>query len=109
MGLDQYGFARKGEEKFDLAYWRKHANLEGWMANLYAERGGKSNEFNCIELQLFKSDLQALEQQYQNLTLTSGFFWGESQNEDDETTKAFIEDAKSFLDNGYEIIYTSWW
>tara|TARA_Y100000034_G_scaffold130808_2_gene190215 strand:- start:27 stop:356 length:330 start_codon:yes stop_codon:yes gene_type:complete len=109
MGLDQYGFARKGEEQLDIAYWRKHANLEGWMARLYVERGGVEEEFNCTELRLFADDLLALEQQYQNLTLASGFFWGESQDEDDATTRAFIEDAKSLMDDGYEIIYTSWW
>lgn len=53
MGLDQYVYAFKGEtpktqtdfEEIDGAeeifYWRKHANLEGWMSNLYDEKGGK--------------------------------------------------------------------
>ena len=29
MGLDQYAFATKGDEKHEIAYWRKHANLQG--------------------------------------------------------------------------------
>jgi hypothetical protein len=108
MGLDQYGFARKGEEQLDIAYWRKHSDLEGWMANLYEERGG-AGEFNCVELRLFEDDLWLLEQQYQNLESAMGFFWGASEEEDDATTRAFIEDAKSLMADGYEIIYTSWW
>lgn len=108
MGLDQYAFAKRGEEKLDIAYWRKHANLEGWMADLYAERGGEG-AFNCVELRLFEEDIFALEQQYRNFTQAKGFFWGESRLEDDETTREFIEGAKCFIEDGWEIIYTSWW
>jgi hypothetical protein len=108
MGLDQYAFARKGEEQLDIAYWRKHANLEGWMSNLYAERGGQG-DFNCTELRLFENDIIALEEVYDGLETASGFFWGASEKEDDDTTKTFIEDAKSFIAEGYEIVYTSWW
>ena len=60
MGLDQYGFARKsGHQDIEIMYWRKHANLEGWMAGLYRERGGKK-EFNCVELKLTEGNLNAL-------------------------------------------------
>ena len=57
MGLDQYATARKGEATIDedgyayykdsieLAYWRKHPNLEGFMSDLYYEKGGE-DEFN---------------------------------------------------------------
>jgi hypothetical protein len=108
MGLDQYAFARKGEEQLDIAYWRKHANLEGWMANLYHERGGEG-DFNCTELRLFKSDLLALALEHKGLTVASGFFWGTSDEEDDESTLTFVEEATKMLEDGYEIIYTSWW
>lgn len=108
MGLDQYAFARRGEERLDIAYWRKHANLEGWMADLYAERGG-AGTFNCVELRLFEDDIFALEQKYRNFNQANGFFWGESELEDDEATREFIEGAKSFIEDGWEIIYTSWW
>ena len=108
MGLDQYAFARRGEEQLNIAYWRKHANLEGWMAELYEKRGGK-DIFNCVELRLFEDDIAALEEQYQNLTDVKGFFWGDSRPEDDEKTKEFIEGAKCFIEDGWEIIYTSWW
>ena len=108
MGLDQYAFARKGNEDMQIATWRKHANLEGWMSKLFEERGG-TGDFNCVELRLFEKDLAALEQVYNGLETAQGFFWGESRPEDDTRTLTFINEAKELLTDGYEIIYTSWW
>ena len=108
MGLDQYAFATKGENKIELMYWRKHANLEGWMANLYAQRGGRG-DFNCVELQLFKNDLVSLKRDCDNLEVASGFFWGQSTDEDAHSTRDFIDSALAYIDMGYTITYTSWW
>lgn len=53
MGLDQYAYAFLGdppkaptdfpapESAIEIFYWRKHADLEGWMSNLYYEKGGR--------------------------------------------------------------------
>jgi len=30
----------------ELAYWRKHPNLHGYMHNLYKELGGTASQFN---------------------------------------------------------------
>ena len=72
MGLDQYGIARKGEpqtgedgytfyeDEMELAYWRKHPNLQGWMEELYHKKGGEG-EFNCVDLELALEDLEWLE------------------------------------------------
>jgi hypothetical protein len=108
MGLDQYAFARKGEEIIDISTWRKHANLEGWMANLYHKRGGEG-DFNCTELRLFKNDLVDLEEAHADLEVAEGFFWGASTLKDIEDTQSFINHAKGLLAEGYEIIYSSWW
>ena len=109
MGLDQYAFARKeGEEDEKIMYWRKHANLEGWMANLYRSRGGTS-EFNCVELKLREEDLDTLCKEHKGLEACSGFFWGESCEEDTIDTDAFITLAYKKIQDGYEIVYTSWW
>ena len=109
MGLDQYAFARKsGEEDTEIMYWRKHANLEGWMANLYARRGGKG-QFNCIELKLTEADLDKLTDEYLGLTKSAGFFWGESYPKQNEDTAEFLSKAEKYLADGYEIIYSSWW
>lgn len=44
MGLDQYASIRKdGQEDQEIAYWRKHPNLQGWMEQLWREKGGEVN------------------------------------------------------------------
>tara|TARA_Y100001973_G_C5172366_1_gene319846 strand:+ start:187 stop:516 length:330 start_codon:yes stop_codon:yes gene_type:complete len=109
MGLDQYAYARKaGQEDSQIMYWRKHSNLEGWMANLYNARGGKG-DFNCVELKLTEADLDRLEAEYLHLKEARGFFWGQSRPEDNQSTAEFLSLAYKAIDDGYEIIYTSWW
>jgi len=113
MGLDQYGFARKsGSQDIEIMSWRKHANLEGWMAGLYEERGlGKREDFNCAELTLTENDLKNLVRRMENggLNKAEGFYWGVSVEGDTLDTKQFIERAREYIKKGYEIIYTSWW
>lgn len=108
MGLDQWAYARKNGENIELMYWRKHANLEGWMADVYYNRGGEL-EFNCIELKLSREDILSLEEEHNLLDKQTGFFWGESYDNDIKDTQTFIEKALVKLDEGYDIIYTSWW
>ena len=103
MGLDQYAFARKNGEDTLIMQWRKHSNLEGWMADLYHSRGGKG-QFNCVELKLSKDDLARLESEFQNLEHASGFFWGQSLPEDDDDTKGFIAMAFKAIEDGCDII-----
>ena len=61
----------------ELAYWRKHANLHGWMHKLWNERG-HSGDFNGDELELTAEDLDRLEfvVEQGKLPGTSGFFFG---------------------------------
>jgi len=110
MGLDQYAFAvRDDGERCEIMYWRKHADLEGYMADLWHSRGG-IGEFNCKDLRLFKSDLLRLRMIHRTgLAKAEGFFWGESNEEKINQTEKFIDTALSYVDDGYEIIYTSWW
>ena len=135
MGLDQYGLARKGqpqkdeegytfyEDEMELAYWRKHPNLQGWMENLWHEKGcpngnpettdtGFGSDFNCVDLELTLSDLDCLEQSLDESALpeTAGFFFGE--NSDDhyaEQDREFIVQARAAIKQGYTVIYYSWW
>ena len=108
MGLDQYAFARKNGEEVRIGEWRKHANLEGWAANLYNARGG-TEVFNCIELQLFRQDIMKLAKEHNTLEAVSGFFWGNTTVQKTEDTQVFVEKALSMVDDGYQIFYTSWW
>jgi hypothetical protein len=112
MGLDQYAKVRKeGQEDQELAYWRKHPNLQGWMEQLWREKGGEG-EFNCVEVELTIDDLNDLERaiEGEELPETSGFFFGNSS--DDyyrEEDLAFIADAAEYIDQGCKVVYTSWW
>ena len=123
MGLDQYAMARKGESKTDeegfeyyedsmeLAYWRKHPNLQGWMQDLWYTKGGEG-EFNCVDLELEIEDLDLLEQSLDESALpeTVGFFFG--ANSDDhyaEQDREFIVQARAAIKQGYKVVYHSWW
>ena len=123
MGLDQYANARKGEatidedgykqwaDTYELAYWRKHPNLQGFMEALYIAKGG-TDEFNCVDVELTDADLDRLEADIKgnNLPDTGGFFFG--SNSDDSYKEGdldFIHDAREHLSMGYKIMYTSWW
>lgn len=62
MGLDQYAYARKGDNKTQICYWRKHANLQGYMEDLYYAKGGEADTFNCVEVELNEQDLLNLKE-----------------------------------------------
>ena len=123
MGLDQYATARKGEastdedgytyykDSMELSYWRKHPNLQGWMEELYHEKGG-DGEFNCVDLELTLDDLEALEQSLDESALpeTVGFFFGtDSGDYYAEQDREFIREARAAIKQGYTVVYNSWW
>jgi hypothetical protein len=130
MGLDMYAFRVKAEDVIDdfnvrddsmgrkepleeLAYWRKHHDLHGWMERLYRAKGGDKESFNCVPVRLTKADLDLLEHDVLNNTLpeTQGFFFG--TNPPDEESKqedmAFIAKAKIAIADGDAVYYDSWW
>jgi hypothetical protein len=139
MGLDQYATARKGaphkvpqtwtvtnedgseeevveyynewEDSMELASWRKHPNLQGWMEELWYEKGGDGS-FNCVDLELTLDDLDSLEDSLDESALpeTTGFFFG--ANADDhyvEQDREFIVAARAAIKDGYTVVYSSWW
>jgi len=135
MGLDQYAYVATkagerdeyydGEGEFidgewvvpgkqkprEIAYWRKHPNLQGWMRKLW-EAKGNSGEFNGDELELTREDIDMLEQDVLNnqLPLTSGFFFG---NPSDDYYKKedleFVKNARAELFCGLKVFYNSSW
>ena len=123
MGLDQYANARRGEaivddegytyyeDSMELAYWRKHPNLQGWMEELYYEKGGEG-EFNCVDVELTLEDLDSLEATLDNEALpeTAGFFFGSDSSEYyAEADREFIVAARAAIKQGYTVVYSSWW
>lgn len=100
----------------EIAYWRKHPNLHGWMAQLWLRREGnelrETDNFNGVELELTAEDLDDLEYAVQNdqLPATSGFFFG---NEADDYYKPsdlkFIQEARAEMFLGLKVFYNSSW
>lgn len=135
MGLDMYAYAaaRAGQSKeywdssewdqetedykstvtkpIEIAYWRKHPNLHGWMEQLYRNRGGEG-DFNGDELELTWEDIDMLENDIKEGALpgTSGFFFGDPADEYyREDDLRFIKEARSQLFLGLKVFYNSSW
>ena len=125
MGLDMFAFQchkddiSDGSVDFDepvakeeIAYWRKHSNLHGWMENLYLEKGGKA-EFNCVPVRLVAKDLNLLKEYIEDgeLPETSGFFFGSSDGSKEERKYDldFIDRALAAIADGHAVYYSSWW
>ncbi len=110
MGLDQSAYTKdkKGNEQ-EIAYWRKHNALDGWMEKLFREKGNDGG-WNCAELELTKEDIEHLEQDVKSDSLpeTEGFFYGADSRFDEykkEQTLEFIEEAKVLLEKGERVYY----
>ena len=138
MGLDQYAYvaARAGaygeywgdgnynkddsdptkvSQPRELAYWRKHPNLQGWMKQLWEEKNPNDTEvtsFNGIEVELTWEDLERLELDIISggLPETTGFFFGEDSTEfyyDNDLE--FVKNAKAEIFIGLRVFYNSSW
>ena len=133
MGLDMYAYvaARAGAQSEyyeaeygddeskkgavpqprEIAYWRKHPNLHGWMHRLWQSKGNRG-DFNGDELELTAEDLDQLESDVERSRLpsTTGFFFG---SDADQHYKAddlkFIQDARAELLAGSKVFYNSSW
>ncbi len=95
----------------ELAYWRKHPNLHGWMQRLWESKGNEG-DFNGDELELTWADLDALEQAvtHGQLPGTSGFFFGEDSDDHyREHDLEFVKNARAELFLGLKVFYNSSW
>jgi hypothetical protein len=95
----------------DLAYWRKHPDLHGWMEQLYQKKGGSELSFNGDPVVITEEDLDELKITILtgNLPSTKGFFFGESRDEINFADLEFIEKAKEAIKEGYTVYYNSSW
>ena len=139
MGLDQYAYAAVDEKQYgefwdgvefdeqtaeaanprvqkprEIACWRKHPNLQGWMEQRWIDKGGDPDiSFNGVQLELTWEDLEDLERDVNASALpeTQGFFFGQNAdayylNEDLE----FIKNARAEIFLGLRVFYnSSWW
>jgi hypothetical protein len=73
-------------------------------------KGGTSPDFNGDCVVLDSEDLDNLEDDIKggNLPDTSGFFFGES-DDGDEDDLLFVSKAREAIKEGKTVYYTSWW
>ena len=94
----------------EVAYWRKHPDLHGWMQKLYEEKGGEDKSFNGDPVVLTLADLDRLEDDILggNLPKTTGFFFGESGGMSLKDLEFVLDDRKA-IQEGDTIYYDSSW
>jgi hypothetical protein len=126
MGLDMYAFTVNadsvgeyvtdvalGDNAVQISYWRKFNALHGWMEDLYRQKGGSKESFNCTTVRLTANDLDRLEMDTGNnkLVPVNGFFFGaqEIDSEDLESVSDFVKVARQALADGKAVFYDSWW
>jgi len=102
----------------EIAYWRKHPNLHGWMEQLWLRKGGSNEDsdwgtnFNGVELELTHEDLDELERAvtHNQLPATRGFFFGDGADDHyRESDLEFIKNARAELFFGLKVFYNSSW
>jgi hypothetical protein len=109
----------------EIAYWRKHPSLHGWMEKLWLRKNGfpstgdqqfiegrQAPSFNGIELELSWEDIDELEHtvRHGKLPFTEGFFFGKpADNVYYEEDLKFCVDAKAELFLGFKVFYNSSW
>jgi hypothetical protein len=127
MGLDQTAYRKSDGEYHEIMTWRKHNALEGFMQNLWQEKGRPTEDgididptipaseaFNRVLLELTAEDINMLEEAVNadELPVTSGFFFGPDSSRDAfkyECTVKFIKLARKALSKGEQVFYTSDW
>jgi hypothetical protein len=121
VGLDQYAYiASKANTEWDddsrqdVAYWRKHPNLQGWMEQLAQEKGVQYDTFNGVELELTWEDIDRLEKDIKSGQVselgTTGFFFGNPSDEYyREQDLEFCVNAKAELFLKRKVFYNSSW
>jgi hypothetical protein len=137
MGLDMYAYvAAKADQQNDfydgahydaevgdyvnpnttrpreIAYWRKHPNLHGWMEKLAQDKGLSYDSFNGIEIELTHEDLDALELAvtHKQLPATAGFFFGNPADEHYyKSDLEFVKNARAEMFLGLKVFYNSSW
>ena len=98
----------------EIAYWRKHPHLHGWMEQLWQGRSnpGPDAVFNGIELELSREDIDRLEQDILDgqLPETQGFFFGDNASDHyRQQDLEFVKNARAELFLGLRVFYNSSW
>ena len=95
----------------DLGYWRKHADLHGYIVDTFAK-----GVDNCMEIELSEEALDKIILAIQNNNLKkdhSGFFFGNSTDngyyneKEKERAISIFQKAKTFLQEGAKMLEDS--
>lgn len=136
MGLDQYLFKTKASieeiessrkidsdkeiQQEEIAYWRKHPNLQGYMRSIWLQKNKDikpddlnwTEDFNGDNVYLTGQDLNEWESaaKAKRYPSTTGFFFGSNSDEEYlEHDLESIKEAREALKEGFTVYYTSWW
>lgn len=113
MGLDMYAYRTDceiTEVDFDMperstriATWYKHANLHGWMSQIYEAKGGFSSLFNCNPVQLDRSNINNLARRCRQPA------WCKRASDHKAADLAFIKAAREAIEAGDRVYYCASW
>ena len=118
MGLDMQLFGLEPNEsgisrdsfnyRNELAYWRKHPNLHGYIVNAFA-----CGEDECQKINLSLEDLSKILNAVEtdNLPETTGFFFGKSRVEDKELSILQLNKVINWVNElpGRKVYYQASW
>jgi hypothetical protein len=108
-------------QRKEIAYWRKHNRLQGWMEQLWRGKGneGDWDAFNCVGVEITERDLADLTEAINThqLPFTQGFFFGSDSYEGytDDTygyekrDQEFIAVATQAIKDGLTVYYDCSW
>lgn len=87
------GFKVK-EKKLEIGYWRKHPNLHGYIVNNFNDGVDNCDPIEMNEACL-RQTIEAIKSK--SLPVTSGFFFGVSDEDDDAPSIEILEKALNWL------------
>jgi hypothetical protein len=112
MGLDmsiyvkQNGGEDSGYEYNQVAYWRKHPDLHGYIVNTFADG---VDECQKIPLDEFKVQNIMAAIRNKSLPKTSGFFFGSSNGSESENDLMQLQEVLNAIKKGYKVYYQASW
>ena len=115
MGLEMYLYVKKkgvNEIEGEIGYWRKHPDLHDYIGSLYYKKGGIAEYFNGVEYILTKEEIEEIIKLSIDRKLPKsigGFYFGQTEDKDNDDTVKLMNEALEYMKKGYEIIYDSWW
>ena len=97
------------ENTIEVGYFRKFYPLQEYMSDLYCERGGQGDTFNCKKVQLYEQDFKDLLEAAMTGTLMTESTPAESIFYYKTELLIIVHSAIHLLKDGFTVYYESWW